>query len=112
MVFIGGFIIFFSVVVTVILEATDLGGIAGILIAGLAEVTGGARQLSAAGNGTGHLALASFFIGFGGFAIHAQTFHFTSGTGVKALPYLMAKLLHGVIAAGLTVIIHLYSGQF
>ena len=112
MVFIGGFIIFFSVFVAVIAEATELSGMAGLAIAGLAEVTGGLRQVSAAGGGGWHLAAASFFIGFGGFAIHAQTFHFTAGMGVRVLPYLAAKLVHGILAAGLTIIIYLYTGWF
>jgi len=106
MALIGGLIIFFSVVVALaeylVLPSDALfGGI----FAGLAEVTGGVRRLAAPELSIVTLGAAAFVIGFGGFSVHAQSFHFTAGTGIKILPYLIAKVGHGVIAATFTVIL-------
>jgi len=103
---IGGLIIFFNTVLAVLGEVglPDNGLLAGWL-AGLVEVTGGLSKISAEGISTATLAVAAFVIAFGGFSIHMQTFHFTEGTGIKAAPYLLAKLLHGLIAAILTVLL-------
>jgi len=104
LVFVGGLIIFFSVLVEVADTILGLGeNLYSGVFAGLAEVTGGVRRLSQLESNALTIGAAAFVIAFGGFSIHAQTFHFTSGTGIKALPYLMAKILHGVIAAVLTV---------
>ena len=106
LVFIGGLIIFFSVVVAVIGEVIDLdNSIFSGILAGIFEVTGGVQRLSVLGEvNVFILAAAAFVVAFGGLSIHAQTFHFVGGIGIKTLPYLMAKFFHGVIAAGLTVI--------
>lgn len=116
---IGGFIIFFCVMVRV-LAATGLTGtmraifISGGfsetaalfdgMIAGLLEVTNGVKWLapSAAGNiSHARLIMAAAIISFGGFSIHAQTMHFIRHTDIKMGGYLLAKVLHAVLAAGL-----------
>ena len=106
MVFIGGLIIFFNVIVAVVAEVIDLDATvySGVL-AGLAEVTGGVKRLAAFEPGFVTLCASAFVIAFGGFSIHAQTFHFMANTGVKAVPYLLAKLLHGLLSAGITAVL-------
>jgi sporulation integral membrane protein YlbJ len=106
MVLIGGIIIFFSVVVA-IPETMGLSkdSLFGGIVAGLVEVAGGVRKISAHEINFFTIASAAFVIAFGGISIHAQTFHFTSGTGIKNHKYIFAKILHGIIAAGLSVIL-------
>ena len=106
MTLIGGLIIFFSVVVAVIGElGLPVDSVWGSVLAGMIEVTGGVHKLSANGVSVVALGAAAFIVAFGGLSVHAQSLHFTAGTGIRALPYLLAKILHGIIAAGLTVIL-------
>jgi len=106
MTIIGGLIIFFSVVLAVF-ETIGLPGneISHGIFAGFIEVTGGARRISALQPTKITLACAAFVIAFGGFSVHAQSLHFTEGTGIKTSAYLFAKLLHGIFAAAITVIL-------
>jgi len=104
MTIIGGLVIFFSAVMAVLGEIglPDKGLAAG-LIAGAVEVTGGVHKISEYGISTVSLGFAAFVIAFGGLSIHMQTFHFTEGTGVKTAPYLACKILHGILAATITI---------
>jgi len=106
MALIGGLIIFFSVAVALVeyLVLPDNPLFSGVF-AGIVEVTGGVRRLAVPQASSATLGAAAFVIGFGGFSVHAQSFHFTSGTEIKIMPYLMGKFMHGVIAAVLTIII-------
>jgi hypothetical protein len=106
MTIIGGLIIFFSVVLA-IFQTIGLahGTISNGILAGLIEVTGGIRKISSLESTKITLACAAFAIAFGGFSVHAQSFHFTAGTGIKNGEYLFAKFLHGIFAAVLTVIL-------
>ena len=101
---IGGLVIFFSTIIAVLGEIglPDEGLFAG-LIAGVIEVTGGVRKISEHGTSSISLGLAAFAIAFGGLSIHMQTFHFTEGTGIKVAPYLVCKMLHGILAAAITI---------
>ena len=103
--FVGGLIIFFSVVVAVVqnlgLPDSPFFGV----LAGIIEVTGGVRQMATQDSSLNLRGSVAFIVAFGGFSVHAQSFHFTEGTGIKVVPYLLAKALHGVIAATLTVIL-------
>jgi len=99
MALVGGLIIFFSVVVALIdaiafPDDVSLGG----LMAGLIEVTGGLNRLAIMHTTPQTLAIVAFVIAFGGFSIHMQTFHFTTGTGIRPMPYLLSKIAHGLIA--------------
>ena len=103
---IGGIIIFFSAIMAVLEEIgfPDTGLLAGLL-AGVVEITSGVRDISNVGITATSLGVAAFVIGFSGLSIHMQTLHFTDGTGIKAIPYIFSKFVHGVIAAAITVII-------
>ncbi|MCL1863677.1 MAG: hypothetical protein FWF78_08930 [Defluviitaleaceae bacterium] len=108
---IGGLIIFFSVVISVfdvvgLSDDTIFGGVVG----GLVEVTSGARRISSLVPSTTTLAAAAFVIAFGGFSVHAQTFHFIAETGIKIHTYIFAKFLHGVISAVICAVLWIFMG--
>jgi len=106
---IGGLIIFFNVVVAVLgqIGMPNTGLLSGFF-AGTIEVTGGVRKISAEGLTAIHIGLTAFIIAFGGLSIHMQTLHFTEGTGLRAAPYIFCKILHGVIASAITVLIWMF----
>ena len=104
LVLVGGLIIFFTVVVRVITVIIGEVPYIGVL-AGAIEVTGGVKLLADASAGVispASMAVIGGVIAFGGFSVHAQALHFTSGTGIKAGVYILYKILNGVVAAGLT----------
>ena len=109
MAMIGGVIIFFNTILAILGEVglPDKGLLAGWL-AGLIEITGGLSKIAEGGANITSLAIAAFIIAFGGFSIHMQTFLFTEGSGIKAMPYLFAKFLHGVIAAIFTILLWIF----
>lgn len=45
------------------------------------------------------LPLAAFLLGWGGICVHCQTISVLAGSGLSVLPYLCAKLLHGLLSA-------------
>ena len=106
---IGGVIIFFSTILAILGEIglPDSGVLAGWL-AGLVEITGGLSKIAEGGASIASIAIAAFVIAFGGFSIHMQTFHFTEGIGIKVVPYLFAKFLHGIIAAIFTILLWMF----
>jgi len=75
------------------------------LLAGLLEVANGARVLGGSNPPLAYVAIASALIAFGGFSVHAQTLHFTAGIGIKVIPYLLCKALHGILAFFWTVLL-------
>jgi len=103
---IGGVVIFFSATIAIMEEIglPDTGLLAGLL-AGMIEITSGVRDISNAGISAASLGFAAFVVAFSGLSIHMQTLHFIDGTGIKAIPYILSKLVHGVIAAAITVIL-------
>jgi len=104
MTIIGGLVIFFSAVMAALGEIglPDTGLLAG-LIAGIIEVTSGVSKISESGVSTASLGFAAFAIAFGGLSIHMQALHFTEGTGIKAIPYIICKVLHGILAFAITI---------
>lgn len=121
MLFIGGCIMMFSVFIRILdvagfvrlLEAplSLFSALFGIdpdlvpsLVKGAFEITLGTQD--AAGTDAPLLqrvAIASLIIGWSGFSVHAQVSAMTFGTDIRIGPYLFARLLHGILAAGLTV---------
>lgn len=68
------------------------------IITGLIEMTSGCKLLSGIGS-VYAVALAALLVTFGGGCVLAQQFIFLSKAGVKPLPFLLVKLLQGVLAA-------------
>lgn len=120
-VMIGGFVILFSVILS-ILNSSGILNIAANLfspifeifsieptfckpfLSGILELTNGVSQLStiAVKNISTNIVLASLLLGFGGFSILLQVLSITSKTDLSIKPYLLGKVLHGVIACLLT----------
>jgi hypothetical protein len=107
---IGGFIIFFCVVVTILQEtglfAVILDGFApahaplaeGFLV-GLFEVTNGTRALSALQISRAQAILVCAIVSFGGLSIFAQTVGFIAKTDINPAVYLLSKIIHAAASA-------------
>ena len=79
---------------------TDL---AAPLLSGCMEMSAGIWGLSeAAGPLPLRLSAAAFLLAFGGLSVHFQSLSFLTESGLSAAPYLLGKLVHGVLAALLT----------
>ncbi len=118
---IGGFIVLFSVIISLLKETgvikliTEMllrllpqslrqngfdGVISGVL-SGILEITTGSELVSC---GTSiplsiKLPAASFVIGWAGLSVHFQVMSIVSGTDINTCPYLLGKLLQGIAAA-------------
>ena len=75
---------------------------AAALLAGLIEVSTGVCTLTGSATPLS-LSLCAFLLGWGGFSVHCQTAALLEGSGLRIGPYLGAKLLHGLLSAGLTL---------
>ncbi|MBQ9166587.1 MAG: sporulation protein [Oscillospiraceae bacterium] len=75
------------------------------LLMGMLELTGGICALTEELSLPGRLALASFLLGWGGLSVHCQTAALLEDTGLAIAPYIQAKLLHGLISAGLCLVL-------
>lgn len=71
------------------------------LTLGLLELSTGTAALRDASGTAAALPLAAFLLGWGGLSVHGQSLPFLQQAGGKAGPYLAAKLVHGLLAAGL-----------
>lgn len=72
------------------------------LLIGVLELSTGTTALREAAQAPGALPLAAFLLGWGGLSVHGQSWAFLKKTGVSPRAYLLAKLLHGLLAALLT----------
>ncbi len=113
------FVIFFTVIIRVLflsgamsLAATVVGALlapigmteqwAEKLLIGLIEMSSGVWSLqSASGTLTGKLAMAAFILGWAGVSVHCQVLSFIGSSGLSTRPYLLGKLLHGMVSAAL-----------
>jgi sporulation integral membrane protein YlbJ len=123
---IGGFIIVFSVLVDLIdhigfmLVLAKMAAnlfqslsipttLAHPWIAGLFEMTLGSQMTSAISNSIPllyKLLIVSMIIGWNGLSIHAQVVSMLSKTDIRYFPYFLAKILHGFIAAIITLLLY------
>lgn len=127
-VIIGGFVILFSVIIS-ILKSSGLLQMAtnvfypffdflGInvnfiqdILSGIIELTNGLSsiiQVSTKSISTTFI-ISSFLLGFGGLSVLLQVLSITSKSDISIKPYFIGKLLHGIISAVLTyIIIHIF----
>ncbi len=122
---IGGFIILFSVlnqllsllgVITIIaFFVSHLFGHIGLspelahaFISGLFEITIGAQIVSetTSADFLSQIIVVSFILGFGGFSIQAQVASILAESDIRFRPFLLARLVQGVAAAGLVVVFY------
>lgn len=118
---IGGFIIFFSVVINLLLETrfiyllsdtiglvlSPMGIDKGIIISvisGLFEITTGTSLTSKIeGISIIHkLTAASIIIGWGGISVHTQVISIVNNTGISIKSYICGKMLQSIISAAYT----------
>lgn len=125
LIMVGGFIMLFSVVTTLlnVIHVTDL--ISTIIhpilrilqvpleitvpfITGIFEMTMGIEMISKLTEVplVIQLAVISFILGFNGFSIQAQVASILAKTDIRFLPYFFARLLHAAIASILSVILY------
>lgn len=124
MIVVGGLVVVFSVIMELLKQAGAIGALAEVIrlflslvhippalsdavVNGIFEVTLGARAAGAAeGSGLIHqAAIAAFVLSWGGLSVHAQIASLLSRTDLRYRPFLIARLIHGFIAAGLVYIL-------
>lgn len=70
------------------------------LLTGFLEITQGLKYISTTDlDILKKLLLTTFLISFGGFSIHAQVFSILSNKKIKYIPYLLARITHGIISS-------------
>lgn len=122
---VGGLVVFFSVFLELWTQAgaipalnhvvSALLSLAGIpeelttaLVGGIFEVTLGARYAGTAGDGIPlpyKAAAAAFALSWGGLSVHAQIASILNSTNLRYLPFMVARLVHGVIAAAAVLLL-------
>lgn len=127
-VMIGGFVVLFSVVLSILNSSGALNLLASLFLpifktfsiehvfckpflSGILELTNGVSQLSSitVKSLSTNIVLASLLLGFGGFSILLQVLSITSKTDLSIKPYLLGKVLHGIIACLLTyTVLHVF----
>lgn len=125
LIMVGGFIILFSVLtemlylvhitqivanlIEYVLNMFTLPGDLSLpLVSGLFEITVGANLISqiSADPLLAKIIIISFILGFNGFSIQAQVASILANTDIRFYPYFMARLLHGIFASILTIILY------
>ncbi|KGP92027.1 sporulation protein [Pontibacillus chungwhensis BH030062] len=121
---IGGFIIMFSVfnkLLFLVGITPIIAGAIGILfqmltlpqeltlpfISGLFEITLGSQMTAQAENSVllQQVICVSFILAFNGFSVQAQVASILADTDIRFRPYFLARILHGLFAAGLSVLL-------
>lgn len=122
---VGGLVVFFNVLMELLARAGIMSslfhGIGHLLswvgfpqeltqalVSGLFEVTLGARSAGGAGAAVPlqyKVAAAAFILSWGGLSVHAQVASILNGTGLRYLPFMAARLVHAVLAAGLALLL-------
>lgn len=101
-----GIIIFFSIMITTINKYLNLNSFSNLLFNGLLEITTGLKYLVSLNiEKTKAIALATFFISFGGFSIHMQTMTILNKYDINYYIYLIARIIHGTLSSILILII-------
>ena len=76
---------------------------------GILEITQGLKYISISNlNILIKVLLTTFLISFGGFSIHAQSFSILSNHNIKYFPYLIARIIHGIISTIIVFILFNY----
>ncbi|NBC71575.1 sporulation integral membrane protein YlbJ [Paenibacillus sacheonensis] len=126
MIVVGGLVVVFSVIMELLRQTGSIEvlaggvrlalGLAGMpaaladaVVSGTFEVTLGARSAgSATGSGLmNQAAIAAFVLSWAGLSVHAQVASLLSRTDLRYKPFLISRILHGVIAA---VLVYMFWG--
>lgn len=115
---IGGFVVMFSVIISMFNQSHILDGLSNILapffsiigipvelvkplFSGIVELTNGVNLVTGTQieNISINIVLCSFLLGFGGFSVLLQVFSIVSKNGLSIKKYTFGKLLQGIFAA-------------
>ena len=123
-VMIGGFVVLFSVIISILTNSHMLDMLCNIInpfldilnipkdfssgiISGIIELTNGVKNIASV-----HLKaisiniiIAAFLLGFGGFSVLLQVWGIISKTDISIFPYFIAKILQGTFAAFYTYVV-------
>lgn len=117
---IGGFVVLFSVIISIFKNCKIIYLISKLLnfinvpetlstslITGLLEISNGISCLNIinSSNISNLIILAAFLLGFGGISVILQVYSIISKTDISIKPYILAKILQGIIASIYTYII-------
>lgn len=120
---IGGFIVLFSVITQAMKELYFMDIIASVVasvlstlsmeadlalpfISGLFEITIGAFEMAQINGSMFQIAiLVSLFLAFNGFSVQAQVASILATTDIRFTPYFLARLIHGLFAIILTILL-------
>lgn len=124
---IGGFIVLFSVIISILNELNVISNISIFLenfniskdyssgiMAGLIELTNGVNSISSihSKNISSSIIIIAFLLGFAGLSIFLQIFSIVAKNKLSMKPYFFGKILQGIIAAFYTFIIFHYFSIF
>lgn len=125
---IGGFVILFSVIISILNSSGMLNialntlspifsfinvDIAYIkpIVSGIVELTNGLSQIVSINTKSVSttIVISALLLGFGGFSVLLQVLSITSKSDISIKPYAIGKVLHGIIAGFLTyIVIHIF----
>ena len=125
---IGGFVILFSVILSILKSCNIINVIAKVLypllkfwgisdfrfassiVCGIIELTNGVMQIAAipCKQISVNIILSAFLLGFGGFSVLLQVYSIIAKSDISIKGYFMGKLLHGILACLYTFIIITY----
>lgn len=114
---VGGFIVIFAIIIA-ILRKTGIPAKVGQLlmgsnyeiaegvICGIVEITSGCSILTKSAHSILKLMpYLAFVLGFGGLSVHAQVISILNSAKLRSLPFIMGKILQGIIAAFFTAVV-------
>ena len=121
---IGGFVVFFSVILSILRSTGLLNMFTSILSpilnifginnidfsvgisSGILELTNGLKIITSTAykNISANIVISAFLLGFGGISILLQVFGIISKTDISIKPYIIGKFLHGIFACIYTYI--------
>lgn len=107
---IGGFIIFYSVIIKLLFASKLINLIHHIIpinlqilkgiLAGILELTTGCEKISSSNiNLIKKISIINFLIGWGGISIHSQALAFLSNTDINSKLYIIGKFFHGILSS-------------
>ncbi len=101
-----GIITSFLIITTLLKKVLNLDSMSFSILSGLLEMTQGIKNISLLDISLSIKAsIITFFISFGGFSIHMQVLSILSNYKIKYLPYLLARLVHAIIASSIIFIL-------
>lgn len=97
MILIFGIIVTFQIIISILP--------CNMFFKGIIEMTTGLRLISSYDNLYFKVFLSTFFISFGGLCIHTQIMNILNKKRVRYLPFLFARIIHGIISAVMSIIL-------